>query len=121
MPLKHLINFRGTLEIPLINFQISFDLTSSSNFVSCKAARAAIFTITDTKLLIPVVTLSNQDKSKLFQQLKSGTFNRKMYQSKVSTQAQNQYLEYLIDLNFQEVKSPFVLPLENEADREGYT
>ena len=53
------------------------------------AAQAATFSITDTnKVLVPVVTLSTQDKAKLLQQLKSGfkrTINWNKYQTKVST------------------------------------
>ena len=41
------------------------------------------FAITDTKLYVPVITLSTQDNAKLLQQLKSGfkgTFNWNNYQ-----------------------------------------
>ena len=34
--------------------------------------QAAIFEITDTKLYVPVMTLSTQENTKFFQQLKSG-------------------------------------------------
>ena len=34
--------------------------------------KATTFVITDTKLYVPVVTLSTQDNAKLLQQLKSG-------------------------------------------------
>ena len=46
------------------------------------------FAITDTKLYIPVITLSTQDNAKLLQQLKSGfkeTFNWNNYQSDPKT------------------------------------
>ena len=59
-----------------------------------------ISAITDTKLPVPVVTLSTQDNAKLLQQLKSGfkkTINWNKYQSKVSIRAPNPYLDYLID------------------------
>ena len=36
------------------------------------AAQVATFSITDTKLYVPVVTLSIQDNAKLLEQLKSG-------------------------------------------------
>ena len=52
--------------------------------------------MTDTKLYIPVVTLSTQNNAKLIQQLKSGfkrTINWNKYLSKKSTQAQNHYLD----------------------------
>ena len=50
--------------------------------------------MTDTKPYVPVVTLSTEDNAKLLQQLKSGfkrTINQDKYQSKLITQAQNQY------------------------------
>ena len=50
---------------------------------------AGTFAITDTKLYVPVVTLSSQDNVKLLDQLKSGfkrTINWNKYQSKVSTE-----------------------------------
>ena len=66
------------------------------------------------------MTLSNQDNAKLLQQLKSGfknTINWNKYQSKVSPERQNQYLDFLIDPCFQGVKRHFVLSFENEEDR----
>ena len=66
----------------------------------------ATFSITDTKLYVPVVTLSNLDNSKLLQQLNSGfkrTINWNKYQAKVSTERVNQYLDYLIHSSFQEI------------------
>ena len=53
---------------------------------------AGRFAIIDTKLYVPVLTLSTQDKAKLLQQLKSG-FNRiincNKYQSDSKTYAQS--------------------------------
>ena len=40
--------------------------------VSNLANPGATFSITDTKLYVPVVTLSTQDNEKLLEQLKSG-------------------------------------------------
>ena len=60
--------------------------------------------LTDTKLYIPVVTLSTQDNGKLLEHLKSGfkeTINWNKYQSKVTAQEQNRYLGYLIDPSFE--------------------
>ena len=60
--------------MPLINYQINLILTSSANCVIPNAAanQAATFSITDTKLYVPIGTLSAQDNAKLLQQLKSG-------------------------------------------------
>ena len=87
------------------------------------AAQATTFSITDTKLYVPVVTLSTQDNIKLLEQLKSGfkrTINWNKYQPKVSTERINQYLDFLIEPSFQGVNRLFVLPFENEAQRTSY-
>ena len=61
--------------MPLINCAVNLILTWSENcvIVSTNAANQnATFAITDTKLFVPIVTLSTQDNAKLLQQLKSG-------------------------------------------------
>ena len=75
------------------------------------------------ELYVPVVTLSTQDNSRLFQQLKSGIniYNWNKYQSKISTEKQNQYLDHLIDPIFQRVNRLFVLSFKNNADRTAHT
>ena len=76
------------------------------------------FAVNNTKLYIPVIILLTQDNAKLLQQLKSGfkrTINWNKYQSKTTIQAQNQFLDYLIDLSFQGINSLFVLSFENNA------
>ena len=67
--------------------------------------KATVSAITDTKLYVPVVTLSTQDNAKLLEQLKSGfkrTINWNKYQPKVSVQTPNPYLDFLIDQVFKE-------------------
>ena len=74
------------------------------------ADQGAVFSITDTKLYVAVVTLSTQDNAKLFGHLKSGfkrTSNWNKYQSKLLTKRQNQYLDYLIDSGSQGVNKTF--------------
>ena len=76
--------------------------------------------IADAKRCAPVVTLSTQNNVKLLQQWKSGfdrTVNWNKYQPKVSKEAPNQFLTFLIDPSFQEVNTLFVLPFKNENDR----
>ena len=58
--------------MPLINYEIIFILIWSENCVMSSANRETKFKITDTKLYVPVVTLTTQDNVKLLQQLKSG-------------------------------------------------
>ena len=74
-PIKYLTNFWRTLEMSLMNCKVSLILTWSENCVIVPtdvANQNATFAITDTKLYVPVVTLSTQDNAKLLQQLKSG-------------------------------------------------
>ena len=77
VPLKYLSNFWRTLEMPLINCEVNLILTWSSTCVITNSTGAGRFAITDTKLYVPVVTLSTQENAKLLQQLKFG-FNRKI-------------------------------------------
>ena len=61
---------------------------------------------------------------KLLKQLESGfkrTINSNKYQSKLKEQAQNRYLDYLIDPNFHGVNRIFVLLFENRTDRKVHT
>ena len=61
--------------MPLINCEVNLILTWSPNCVLIATAiknQNATFAITDTKLYVPVVTLSTQENTKFFQQLKSG-------------------------------------------------
>ena len=63
-------------------------------------------------MCVPVVTLLNEDNIRPLQQLKSGfkgTINCNKYQCNIRTQAQNQYLDYLIGPSFQEVNRLLVL------------
>ena len=72
VPLKYLSNFWRTLEMPLINCEFNLSLTWSSTCVITNSNGVLTFAITDTKLYVPVVTLSTQENTKFLQQLKSG-------------------------------------------------
>ena len=87
MSLRHLSNFRELLDMPLIYCEVSLTLTWSKNCVitdlivkiarginlPAKAApTGAKFKITDTKLYVPVITLSAENDNKLLEQLKAG-------------------------------------------------
>ena len=86
IPLKHLSNFWRSLNIPLINCELELILTWSKNCALADMTRRnaqgdnpAIvppnrleFKITDTKLYVPVVTLSKENEIKLLEKLKSG-------------------------------------------------
>ena len=117
VPLKYLSNFWRTLEMPLINCEVNLLLTWSRDCVITNSTGAGKFEITETKLYVPVVTLSAQDNAKLLQQLKSGfkrTINWNEYKSSIKTFAQNRYLNHLINPSFQGVNRLFVLSFENE-------
>ena len=124
VPLKYFSSFWRTLEMPLINCEVSLFLTWSSTCVITNSTGEGRFTITDTKLYVPVVTLSTQDNAKLLQQLKSGfrrTINWNKYQSDPKTYAQNRYLNHLVNPSFQGVNRLFVLSFENEDDRTSHS
>ena len=57
----------------LINCEFNLILTWSEKCVISEGNRATTFKIGDTKLYVPVVTLSTQDNVKLFEQLKVGS------------------------------------------------
>ena len=99
-------------------------MTWSKNCVFSSATGETKFAITETKLYVPVVTLSTEDNAKLLQQLKSN-FKRKInwnkYESSIKTFAQNRYLNYLINPSFQGVNRLFVLSFENENDRTSHS
>ena len=65
VPLKYLSNFSRSLEVPLINCKIHFELNWTKNYVMFTAPvyndNKATFKITSTKLYVPIVTLSTKD------------------------------------------------------------
>ena len=126
----------------MINCEVSLILTWSANCVTTsKAYREAdpgaypgadpalfginaptnaMFKITDTKLYVPVVTLSIHDDSKLLDQSKTGfkgttKWNKCRYET--SNQSKNNILNYLIDPTFLNVSRLLVLSFENGDDR----
>ena len=106
VPLKYLSNFWRTLEMPLINCEIELILGWSENCViiyTNVVYQVPMFTITETNLYVPVVTLSTQDNSKLLPQVKNGfkriiTWNK--YLPKPELLAQNVNLNPLIEIIF---------------------
>ena len=113
--LKYLSNFWRTLEMPLINCKVNLILTWSSTGVITNSTGAGRFAITDTRLCVPVITLSTQNNTKFLQQLNfgfKGTINWNKYQSDPKTYAQNRYLNHLVDPSFQGVNRHFVYLLK---------
>ena len=106
VPLKYLSNFWRTL----INCEITLLLSWSASCVIVStdvANQNATFSITDTKLYVPVVTLSQQDNAKLLEQLQSGfkrVINWNKYLPKPELLAQNPNLNLMVDPSFQNGK-----------------
>ena len=103
--------------MPFINCEVNFILTWSSTCLITNSNGAGVFPITDTKLYVPVVTLSTQENAKFLQQLKSGfkrVINWNKYLSKPEVLAQNPNLNHLIEPSFQGVNRLFVLAFEND-------
>ena len=108
--------------MPLINCEVELSLNWSANCVIIYTNvnnQVPTFTITETNVYVPVVTLSTQDNEKLLQ-LKSG-FKRKInwnkYLAKPELLAQNANSNYLIQPKFQGVNRLFVLAFENDQQR----
>ena len=120
----HLSNFWRSLNVPVINCEVELILTWSRNCVLANMTANAVanptrigpiqltFEITDTKLYVPVVTLSKENDTKLLEQLKSGfkiTIKWNKYRSQMTIQSNNNKLNYLIDPTFTNLNRLFVL------------
>ena len=123
VPLKYLSNFWRTLEMPLINCEITLLLIWSASCVidsTDVVNQNATFAIADTKLYVPVVTLSQQDNAKLLEQLQSSfkrVINCNKYLPKPELLAQNPIFNHFIEPSFQGVSRLFVLAFENDTQR----
>ena len=109
--------------MPLLNCEVELILTWSENCVIIStiiANQNPTFTITETNLYVPVVTLSTQDNAKLLPQLKSGfkrTISWNKYLSKPELLSQNENLNHLIEPSFQGVNKFFILAFEHDNDQ----
>ena len=106
VPLKYLKNFWRTLEMPLIKYEVNLNLTWSVDCViiyTDVANQILTFTIAETNIYVPVVTLSIQDNAKLLRQLKSDfkrTINWNKYLSKTELLTQYPNLYRLVEESF---------------------
>ena len=122
VPLKYY--FWRTLEMPLINCEVNLILTWSLTCVITDSAGAGTFEITDTKLYVPVVTLSTQENTKLLQQFKSSfkrVINWNKYLSKPESFRRNANLNYLVEPSFQGINRLFVLAFEGDTQRTSHS
>ena len=95
--------------MPLINCKVEIIQVFSAScaiIYTDVANQVPTFTITETNLYVPVVTLSTQDNAKLLPQLKSGfkrTISQNKYLPKTELLPQNSNLNYLVEASFQGV------------------
>ena len=132
--LKYLSNFWRSLEMPLINCRVKLSLKWIENCVLTTAAIGAnanavgadseTFKMTDSKLYVPVVTLSAEDNARLAKQLDKG-FKGPVYWNKYNV-IDNKIVEIarakekgpimeLLHSSYQGVKRLFVLAYDNTA------
>ena len=125
--------------MPLINSEVSSTLPLSENYVLTDITTQAVvaaqgnnpsrpainaptnltFKITDTKLDVPVFTLSIENDKKQLEQLRTGfkrTIKWNKHRSKITNQTKNNNLSYLIDPTFTKVNRLFVSSFENENE-----
>ena len=79
----------------------------------------ATFQITDTKMYVPVVTLSKENDTNLLEQLKTGfkrTIKCNKYRSQMTIQPRNIDLNYLIDPTFTNVNKLFGLSFPRNSN-----
>ena len=127
VPLKYLSNFFKSLEMPLINCKIHFELNWSndsltsdynSNSNANNANPKLKFQIASTKLYAPIVTLSTKYNVNLTKQLNKG-FKRSVYwneyKSKIETKEldNNNITRFPLDASFQGANRLFILTFNN--------
>ena len=119
LPLKYLSNFFRSLEMPLINCKIKLNLSWKKECLLSNQDGAAVFIINDTKIYIPVVTLSKEDNKDLIEQQNKG-FQRSIYWNEYKTNEINEnaaanVFKYInLDPHFQGVNRLFVMAYNRE-------
>ena len=121
VPLKYVSNFFRSLEMPLVNCKIDIELTWNCMISSANAAanRVVSFMITDTKLYVPIVTLSTKDNTNLTKQLNEG-FKKTIYWNQYLSQPfpetphkKTGITRLALDAAFQGVNRLFVLAVDD--------
>ena len=117
--------------MPLINCLIHLELNWTKDSV-ISAIADTTFKITNTKLYVPIITLSSKDNVKLVKLLEEG-FKRPVYwndyQTKIETRdlKSNNLTRFPLDAFFQGVRRLFVLAFDNndngakKIERNSYT
>ena len=124
VPLKYVSNFFRSLEMPLVNCQIDLELTWHKDCMISSANAAAgqvvSFRITNTKLYVPIVTLSTKDNTNLTKQLNKG-FKRTIYWNQYvskplpETPHKTGITRFALDAVFQGVNRLFVFAFDDTA------
>ena len=121
VPLKYLSNFFRSLEMPLINCKIKLNLTWKKECVLSTGAGEAVFIINDTKMYVPVVTLSKENNKDFIEQQNKG-FQRSIYWNEYQAKGETKYADanhfkYIsLDPSFQVVNRLFVIAYNKLAD-----
>ena len=121
VPLKYLSNFFRSLEMSLINCKMKLNLTWKKECVLSSNDGNAVFIINDTKLYIPVVTLSKEDNKDFIEQQNKG-FQRSIYWNEYKTKEQNEdrnanaTKHINLDPSFQRVNRLFLMAYSREAN-----
>ena len=108
----------------LINCEVNLILAWSSTCIITNSRGAGKFEIPDTKLYVPIITLSTQGNAKLLQQLKLGfkrIINWSKYLSKPELLRQNPNLNHLVELSFQVVNRLSLLAFENDTQKTSHS
>ena len=112
--------------MPLVNCKIHLELNWSKDSVA-STRNDTIFKITNTKLCVPVVTLSSKDNAKLVKLLEEG-FNRPVYCNEYLTKIESKnsnndnLTRFPLDASFQGVRRLLVLAFNNtEGDNKKVT
>ena len=123
VPLKYLSNFFRSLQMPLINCKIKLNLTWKKECVLSTDASDAAFIINDTKMYVPVVTLSKEDNKGFIEQQNKG-FQRSIYWNEYKTKEKNETVnddnpanivrDITLDPSFQGVKRLFAMAYNSE-------
>ena len=122
VPLKYLNNFFRSLEMPLINCKIELNLTWKKECVLSNQAGPAVFIINDTKMYVPVVTLSKEDNKDFIEQQNKG-FQRSIYWNEYKTKEKdgdanvNNFKYIALDPSFQGVNRLFVMAYNSVNDQ----
>ena len=123
VPLKYISNFFRSLEMPLVNCKIDLELTWHKDCmissVDAAAGQVVSFMITNTKLYVPIVTLSTKDNTNLTKQLNE-SFKRTIYWNEYVSKSFTEQVanktginRFPLDAAFQGVNRLFILAFED--------